>query len=454
MYEPLEKEFTTILKVNDKSVAIDLIKEHKDFIVNNGNLRNFLRTAIFSDNKILLQALTETKIFESLKIPYSTRVELLNTLANSYSYAYGSNLKLSQDQAETLRSFKNSDTNTINDDFSRYKSLLKGLAKSQPELIQLLKPYYHPENFPSEVAQLAKINTVTDNKSEVKAAINKAAENFKSNIKLMDMLEKANHIVDVDSTINFDFNIYYEPEKGKINEPRFTAERSAIQEFIDDYPNKSSNEYNLIKNAAGAANMLFNYVRSINDLQKFQEENKYVEPEKLSPDKLEQLVKILNKIENSQREMFENQKMLKQLMLPQTRQEKINTQETSVPLAISSAPEKWAPSKPILRMAREASQDAIDKLQKAVTDNDQSAFNQVINNLVSKGSKDQLAVTLSSLIQLDASLKKSPVTKADTGLVDKLKMVKEGIKSLSKASERPHIGTDEVRSAPPMTRKM
>lgn len=49
--------------------------------------------------------------------------------------------------------------------------------------------------------------------------------------------------------------------------------------------------------------MLFNFVRSVNDLQKFQKENNNVEPVKLPHDKREQLVKILNRVAHSYKEM-------------------------------------------------------------------------------------------------------------------------------------------------------
>ncbi len=145
---------------------------------------------------------------------------------------------------------------------------------------------------------------------------------------------------------------------------------------------------------------------------------------------------------------------IKKLMTQQPRQEIKNVQETSVTNAVISTPERLAPSKPMLRMVEAVSQDVIAKLQKAVNENDRSVFNQIINNVVSSASTDQLAVTLSSLKNQKATLNKSSDRKQEPGLGDKIKMLTEGIESLSKASEKPRIGKDEVVSAPQMTRKM
>lgn len=204
MYEPLEIEFKKILDAETKSEMIALIHKYKDHITNSPNLTNFYKAAVYTDNKLLLQAFNETKIFESQAIDYSTRIGLLDNLANSYSYAYGGDFNLSTAQSDALKIFKNSNINIVKDEFSRVKSSLQVLQKEHPELINRLKPYYFPENFLSEIIELAKINTNND-KSKVRAEVNKTAEEFKNNITLITMLERSNHVMAIKNTINYVF---------------------------------------------------------------------------------------------------------------------------------------------------------------------------------------------------------------------------------------------------------
>ncbi len=451
MYNPLEKEFKEILEARTKSEMITLIQKHKDHIVHSPNLRNFLKAAVYTDNKSLLQAFNETKIFESQAIDYNERTELLNSLANSYSYAYGGNLKLSRTQLEALQMFKNSDITVINDEFRRVKSSFKVLEMEHPELVDSLKPHYFPENFPSEVIQMRKININVD-KAILKTEVNNAAQELKNSITIMTILERANHIEAVKNTIDYDFNIY----RDKNNEPRFTAEESAIKGFLSVFPDKSSQDYQYIKTAASSAAMLFNFVRCVNDLQKFQKENNNLEPEKLSHDKLEQLAKILNRVAHSYNDMVDHDKKLRTLIAQQPNQEMLNKlsppaiQEQQKQYSKTPTQTQQLSTKPVLRMVEALLQETFIKLEKAVKDNNKPGFNQLISEIRDSASSDQLQSTIKSLQHLKIRLKNIPGNAPNSGLNEKLSLLDTGITSLTKAKETP---SNESQSAPLMSKK-
>ncbi len=437
MYEPLEKEFKEISDAQTKAEMIALIQKHKDHIVHSPNLRNFLKAGVYTDNKSLLQAFNETKIFESQAIDYHLRTDLLNSLANTYSYAYGGDLKLSSTQLAALKMFKNSDLAVINDEFRRVKSSLQVLEKEHPELIDKLRPHYFPENFPSQIIELAKINTNTD-KSKVKAEVNKTAEEFKNNITLMTMLERANHVVAVKNTIDYDFNIY----RDKDNEPRFTAEESAIKGFINDFPDKLSRDYHYIKTATNPAAMLFNFVRSVNDLQKFQKENNNVEPEKLPHDKREQLAKILNRVAHSYNDMTDHDKKLRMLIAQHPKQEMVNKLAQPIinePIKQSNntvQSNQQIATKPMLRMVEKVLHETFVKLEKAVKDNNKIEFKQLINHIIESSSTDQIQTTLKSLRHLNIKLTNTLQKNNDPLLGEKLALLQEGTSNLKRASEK------------------
>ncbi len=414
-----------------------MIQHHKEHIVHSLNLRNFFKAAVYTDNKRLLQAFNETQIFESQAIDYHTKTELLNSLANSYSYAYGGELKLSSTQLAALKKFKNSDMTVVKDEFNRVKSSHQVLEKEHPELIDRLKPHYFPENFPSEIIELKQINANVD-KATLKTEVSKAAQEFKNSITMMTMLERANHIVAVKNTIDYDFNIYQD----KNNEPRFHAEDSAIKEFLSDFPDKSSQDYQYIKTATASAAMLFNFVRGVNDLQKFQKESNNVEPEKLPHDKREQLAKILNRVAHSYNEMVNHDKKLRMLIAQHPKQEMVNkltppTINESIKHNNNTMPStQQIATKPVLRMVEKVLHETFVKLENAVKDNNKIEFNHLINHIIEFSSPDQVQATSKSLRHLNARLTNSLEKNSDPRVGEKLVLLQEGILSLKKASEK------------------
>ncbi len=454
MYEPLEKEFKEILDATTKSEMINLIQKHKDHIVHSPNLRNFLKATIYTDNKRLLQAFNETKIFESQEIDYHTRIELLNSIANSYGYAYGGDLKLSHTQLEALQKFKNSDISVVNDEFRRVKSSFKVLEKEHPELIDRLKLHYFPENFPSEVIQMKQININVD-KAALKTEVNKAAQELKNSITIMTLLERANHIMAVKNTIDYDFNIY----RDKDNEPRFTAEESAIKEFLSDFPDKTSYDYQYIKTAANSAAMLFNFVRGVNDLQKFQKENNNLEPEKLPHDKREQLAKILNRVSHSYNDMVDHDKKLRTLIAQQPNHEMVNKLAPPAPNESIKQRNDTLPSteqlatKPMLRMVEMVLQETFRKLENAVKDNNKNEFHKLINHMIESASPDQIQSTIKSLQHLNIRITKSSEKNPDPTRGEKLSMLKEGLLSLNKACEKFLAPSQESQPSPSISKR-
>ncbi len=432
----LEKKLLDHKTVNDLLNAKtpeeikQLIIQSKDKITDTKELKRLLTTAIDNNNKQLLTAINESKMLDSKTLHRSDKIRLQNILSDANAYAMDS-----QSSNSALTRLKKLNNIDIELEFKKINSLLKAVENNNQQLIGLVKEHYHPENFRSEFDI---IGNLSRQDAHYKEKFNELAAKSIASLTLVKLIERANHIIDPESTIKFDISGIPEPNKPH----RYNTEMAAINECLDNIPDKSSPNYQILNNIKNVSEQLFNLTRAKNELQilqkSLQKDFGTLDPLKLPIEQRQQLTRMLNAVEINYNEMNNSIREINSLL------------RNSMP-AIDN------PSK--LRMAQytqqQNEQDILKNLNDAIIRNDKEATNSIIERVASSDIK-LLGTLKNALVTSKVSLANEFMTAGNQQKLEvssKLQLINTILKNIDQKLLAPTQHTPQTSFSPNTIRR-